>query len=278
MACLFAACLLGACATGPAGNGSEPNEVPVYQKFVSEPSRLQPVASAPGALSWQAAETNAGNYRSVALEHVRVRIAAGSEAESVDPADLKRLADQFHHAIAKALGNEYPLVDKVGPDVLQIRIVIYDLEPTSAATSAVVMFTPDPPLPEGSAGTRVMGGKGASPYLGHSGIAVQFLDGHSGHLIGEYVNPRFGREYAVDSTRASFTAMAEGVSNYGKTFTTWDAAGQAFDAWAKQLRKRLDRDRTRSSDWGHPRPTRTMQDSRPPDFFPATMAPPHPRS
>jgi len=209
---------------------------------------LQPATSAPGALSWQAAETNAGNYRAVALEHVRVRIAATSEAESADPADLKMLADKFHHAIAKALGKEYPLVDKVGPDVLQIRIVIYDLEPTSAATSAVVLFTPEPQLPEGPAGARTAGGKGAAPYLGHSGIAVQFLDGHSGHLIGEYVNPRFGREYAVDSTRASFSAMVEGVSNHGQTFTTWDAAGQAFDAWAGQLRKRLDRDRTRSSD------------------------------
>lgn len=241
---LFSTCLLGGCASTPSGEGSAQGAVPVYQKFVSEPSRLQPATATPGALSWQATDANPGNYRAVALEHIRVRIAAGSESESADPADLKMLADQFHHSIARALGKEYPLVDKVGPDVLQIRIVIYDLEPTSAATSAVVLFTPETRSP----GPLATGSTNVSPYLGHSGIAVQFLDGYSGHLIGEYVNPRFGRDYAVDSAQGSFSLATEGVSNYGKAFTTWDVSGRAFDAWAGQLRKRLDRDRTRSGD------------------------------
>ena len=69
---------------------------------------------------------------------------------------------------------------------------------------------------------------------------VQFFDGASGHLVGEYVETRFGKKYVVDTSGGATGAVTAGISNYTKAFSAWDYARQAFDTWAAQFRHWLD--------------------------------------
>jgi hypothetical protein len=108
-----------------------------------------------------------------------------------------------------------------------------------------VFFTPYAMIPDMASGTATKGGAGASPYLGRTGIAVQFIDGAGGKVVGEYVETKFGKKYVVDTSQGAVSAVSTGVSNYTKAFSAWDYAKQAFDGWAQQLRGRLDRDRAR---------------------------------
>lgn len=219
---------------------------PAYEAFVTQPQRLKPAVSAPDALAWEDAGVDVGRYDAVALEHIRVAIAGDATNTSIDPADLSMLTQYFQESIAKALGKDYPLVDKTGPGVLQLRVVIFDLVPTSVETSVVVFFTPYAMLPDLAAGAAGKGGAGASPYLGRTGIAVQFLDSPSGKIVAEYVETKFGKKYVVDTSQGLTGAVSTGIANYTKAFSAWDYARQAFDAWAQQLRARFDQSHGRA--------------------------------
>jgi hypothetical protein len=240
-----AALLAAGCATTTDSGGEAAPVRPSFDSFVTQPGRLQPMAGRDDALHWEEAGVNLGSFKAIAMERIRVSLAGDAKQEAVDPADLNLLTDYFHAAIAKALGADYPLVDEAGPGVLQMRVVIFDLYPTSVTTSVAVFFTPYAMVPDIAAGSTTKGGAGASPYLGRTGIAVQFMDGASGKVIGEYVETKFGKKYVVDTSQGAVAAVSTGVSSYAKAFSAWDYAKQAFDTWAQQLRGRLDADRAR---------------------------------
>ncbi|HUK64435.1 MAG TPA: hypothetical protein VLV15_13910, partial [Dongiaceae bacterium] len=81
---------------------------------------------------------------------------------------------------------------------------------------------------------------GAAPYLGRTGIAVQFVDSETGEVVGEFTDDRFGKKYVIDTTQGTVSAVSTGVSDYVRAYSTWAYAQGAFDAWAAQFRKRLD--------------------------------------
>ena len=218
-AVLIAVALAGCASTTP--NVFSP---PPYADLLSQPQRLQPVLGASGAAEWEAPLFDLRKYDKVLLERIQVRVAGDANHQAIDPADLKSLVDYFHQAIVKALGPAYPVVTKPGPGVLRARIMIYNLVPTEAL-----------------AGSADEGKRGAAPYLGRTGLAVQFIDSQTGEVVAEYADERFGRKYVTDTSQGAVAAATTGVTDYVKAFSTWAYAQQAFDAWAAQFRQRLDK-------------------------------------
>jgi len=243
LAGLCAALLVGGCATTDSGGGAPPP----YADLLSQPQRLEPVPGESGALKWQVPDAELRKYNRILLERIQVRIADDANHKTIDPADLKSLVDYFHRSIVKALGSAYPVVTKPGPGVLRVRIVLYDLVPTQPLVSVGIFFTPYATIPDMLSGPATGEAAGAAPYLGRTGIAVQFMDGQTGQVVAEFTDDRFGKKYVIDTSQGTVSAVTTGIQDYVRAYSTWAYAQQAFDAWAAQFRKGLDRIHGRAS-------------------------------
>jgi hypothetical protein len=232
------ALLLTACATNP--DMSEQATPAAYAGFLSDPGRLQPVPGDSGAYQWADSATTLARYNKILLERIQVQLADNADYKAVDPAQLKALTDYFHQAIVTALGSAYPVVNQPGRGVLRVRITIVNLVPTKPEMSVVTAVVPFAAIPDLASGAASGGPMGSAPYLGRTGIAVQFIDSETSRVVAEYADTRVGRKYVVDTSQGVGNAVTTGVSDYAKSFSTWAYAQQAFDGWAQKFRARLD--------------------------------------
>ena len=90
------------------------------------------------------------------------------------------------------------IVDKAGAGVLVVRIALTDLVPTNVADSLVGTAVPYGFAAEVASGAATGLPAGATPYLGETGIEVQFRDGASASVIAECADTEVGRKYAAD--------------------------------------------------------------------------------
>ena len=233
------ALLVSACATGPT---SEQAPTPAsYAAFLTHADQLQPVPGIDGAYRWIDPKFSMAQYHKILLERIQVQPASDAEYKAVDPAQLKALVDYFQQAIVKALGDAYPVVTQPGPGVLRVKITLVDLVPTKPEMSVVALVVPFATIPDLASGAAAGGPAGSAPYLGRTGIAVQFIDSQTNRVIAEYADTQVGRKYVVDTSQGVGGAVSTGLSEYTKSFSTWAYAQQAFDGWAQQFRAYLDK-------------------------------------
>jgi len=230
---------LAACSTSPDLSEQAPPPA-AYAGFLAHPDRLQPVPSESGAYRWIDSDAKLAQYNQILLERIQVQLASDAEYKAIDPTELKMLTDYFHQAIVKALGDTYSVVNRVGPGVLRVKITIVDLVPTKPEMSVVALVVPYATVADVTSGAAAGGPAGSAPYLGRTGIAVQFIDSQTSQVIAEYADTQVGRKYVVDTAKGVGSAITIGFSDYAKAYSTWAYAQQAFDGWAQQFRARLD--------------------------------------
>lgn len=230
---------LAACSTSPDLSEQAPPPA-AYAGFLAHPDRLQPVPSESGAYRWIDSDAKLAQYNQILLERIQVQLASDAEYKAIDPTELKMLTDYFHQAIVKALGDTYSVVNRVGPGVLRVKITIVDLVPTKPEMSVVALVVPYATVADVTSGAAAGGPAGSAPYLGRTGIAVQFIDSQTSRVIAEYADTQVGRKYVVDTAKGVGSAITIGFSDYAKAYSTWAYAQQAFDGWAQQFRARLD--------------------------------------
>lgn len=230
---------LAACSTSPDLSEQAPPPA-AYAGFLAHPDRLQPVPSESGAYRWIDSDAKLAQYNQILLERIQVQLASDAEYKAIDPTELKMLTDYFHQAIVKALGDTYSVVSRVGPGVLRVKITIVDLVPTKPEMSVVALVVPYATVADVTSGAAAGGPAGSAPYLGRTGIAVQFIDSQTSQVIAEYADTQVGRKYVVDTAKGVGSAITIGFSDYAKAYSTWAYAQQAFDGWAQQFRARLD--------------------------------------
>lgn len=230
---------LAACSTSPDLSEQAPPPA-AYAGFLAHPDRLQPVPSESGAYRWIDSDAKLAQYNQILLERIQVQLASDAEYKAIDPTELKMLTDYFHQAIVKALGDTYSVVSRVGPGVLRVKITIVDLVPTKPEMSVVALVVPYATVADVTSGAAAGGPAGSAPYLGRTGIAVQFIDSQTSRVIAEYADTQVGRKYVVDTAKGVGSAITIGFSDYAKAYSTWAYAQQAFDGWAQQFQARLD--------------------------------------
>lgn len=230
---------LAACSTSPDLSEQAPPPA-AYAGFLTHPDRLQPVPGESGAYRWIDSDAKLAQYNQILLERIQVQLASDAEYKAIDPTELKMLTDYFHQAIVKALGDTYSAVNRVGPGVLRVKITIVDLVPTKPEMSVVALVVPYATVADVTSGAAAGGPAGSAPYLGRTGIAVQFIDSQTSQVIAEYADTQVGRKYVVDTAKGVGSAITIGFSDYAKAYSTWAYAQQAFDGWAQQFRARLD--------------------------------------
>ena len=80
---------------------------------------------------------------------------------------------------------------------------------------------------------------GSTPYLGETGMEMQFRDGASGTILGECRDTEIGRKYAADLNSSATGAAQTWASGYLNSFQSWSYAKDAFDKWAAMTAKRF---------------------------------------
>jgi hypothetical protein len=172
------------------------------------------------------------------FERVQVFLKPGS-TQSVDPTDLKMLIDYFHSDLVKAIQPEAQVVNAPGPGVLRVRIALTDLVPTNTVASLAGTAAPYGFVAEIGAGAATGKPVGSTPYLGQTGIEVQFRDGATGQLVGECADREIGLKYAADLNAGAAGAAENWVNGYLDSFTQWTYAKTAFDKWAAEFARRF---------------------------------------
>ena len=80
---------------------------------------------------------------------------------------------------------------------------------------------------------------GSTPYLGETGMEMQFLDGASKAILAECRDTEIGRKYAADLDAGAAGAAQTWASGYVNSFQSWSYAKNAFDKWSTLTAQRL---------------------------------------
>jgi hypothetical protein len=223
--------------SGTGVTASDPTRV-TKSGFLSDYARLKPVAWAEGIQCWRDPNLDAQKYDKVLISRITVKLKPGQE-EGIDPTDLKALTDYFYQSLVKALKPQMQVVDKPGPGVLVMRIALTNLVPTEVARSVAGTVVPYGFVAEAGSGVATGRPAGSTPYLGETGMEMQFRDGASNKVLAECRDTEIGRKYAADLDAGAAGAAQTWASGYLNSFQSWSYARNAFDKWSALTAQRL---------------------------------------
>ena len=206
--------------------------------FLTDYDRLAAAPGGGGALCWRSPDARWSQYDKVMFERIKVYLNAGATAP-VDPTDLKMLIDYFHKSLVTATAPVAQVVTAPGPGVLQVRIALTDLVPTNTAASLAGTAVPYGFVAEMGSGAADGKPAGSTPYLGQTGMEVQFRDGASGKIVAECADREIGLKYAANMNAGATGAAATWVRGYMDSFAQWTYAKTAFDKWSAEFAQRF---------------------------------------
>lgn len=250
VAALSGSLLIGGCAApgggsgaiGSGNTGTVASEVKASNVsrvgFLGDYDRLRASPAAGGMLCWRSPDINWKQYDKVMFERIKVYLNTDSK-KAVDPTDLKTLIDYFHNGLVKAITPEAQVVTKAGPGVLRVRIALTDLVPTNTTESLMGTAVPYGFVAEAGSGAAEGKPAGSTPYMGQTGMEVQFRDGASGAVVAECADREIGLKYAADMNAGAAGAATTWVSGYMDSFQQWTYAKTAFDKWSAEFAKRF---------------------------------------
>ena len=240
--------LLTGCAADPSALGnsttitaSDPARM-TRSGFLSDYARLKPTKWGDGIQCWSEPNLKASNYSKVLISRIVVSIAPSKDKDkdlTVDPSDLKALTDYFHDALVKSLKPQMEIVDKPGPGVVVMRIALTDLVPTAVKDSIAGTLIPYAFVVEASSGSATGRPAGSTPYMGETGMEMQFRDGVTGAVLAECRDTEIGRKYAADMNQGVVGAAQTWAGGYLNSFQQWSYAKNAFDKWAMLVAQRM---------------------------------------
>ena len=210
--------------------------------FLSDYARLKPNPQAGGIECWRDARLDAARFDKVLVSRIAVTLVPAKgegEQKTVDPSDLKTLTDYFHASLVKALKPQMQVVDKAGPGVVVIRIALTNLVPTTVSDSVAGTLIPYAFVAEAGSGVATGRPAGSTPYMGETGMEMQFRDGGNGQIIAECRDTQIGRKYAADVDAGAVGAAQTWASGYLNSFQAWSYAKNAFDKWSLLAARRF---------------------------------------
>jgi hypothetical protein len=207
--------------------------------FLSDYERLKPMPGLDGMLCWRNDKIDPKQYGKVQVAPIQVSIQPGKDQSTIDPGDIKALTDYFHKSLVTAIQPTAQVVDKPGQGVLQLRFALTNLIPTDKARSATGTLIPYGFVAEAASGPASGRPAGSTPYLGETGMQVQFRDGATGVVVAECADIEVGRKYAANVDKGAAGATTAWVGGYMDSFTSWNYAKDAFDKWSTQFAQRF---------------------------------------
>ena len=203
------------------------------QGFLTDYSKISKIKGDSGSYRYVDSTVDFNKYNKLLVDRIKLFFKDDSEYKGIDPDELKTLTDYFYEAINKAMGDTYPMVTEVGPDVLRLRIAVTDLVPNNVAASVTTLLVPF--LWVADAGTGVAtGDAGGTVFTGQATLELEVLDSVSSKQLGARIETETGQKYNYAH------GIATGVKGYIHSYSKWAYTKKAMDDWAQLLRKRLD--------------------------------------
>lgn len=208
--------------------------------FLTDYARLKTAPWGDGIECWRDSNLNAKQYDKIMISRILVSIKPAEDKEqTIDPSDLKTLTDYFYTSLEKALKPKMKVVDAAGPGVLVLRIALTELVPTGVGESVAGTLIPYAFVAEAGAGAATGRPAGSTPYMGQTGMEMQFRDGVKGTVLGECRDTEIGRKYAADTDSGAAGAAKTWAGGYLNSFQSWSYAKNAFDKWSLQVAQRV---------------------------------------
>ena len=158
-------------------------------------------------------------YDKIMMDQVVFYFSKDSQYKGMNSDELNQLSEAFHKAMVKELQDAYPFVQEPGPGVVRMRPAI-----TEVKASKPVLNTITTVIPVGLALSIVKKGvTGTHTFVGEASMEAEFLDAETNDRIAVAIDKRSGPKYKV----------VKGMSK-------WGHAEDAFNYWAKRLRKFMD--------------------------------------
>ena len=212
--------------------------------FLSNYSKLKPVSAMQGIECWRDTRFDPKKYKKIQITPIVVSLVAPKDSKdgkvpAVDPGDLKQLTDYFYETLQGALKPQTQLVTQPGAGVAVLRIALTDLVPTSVPGSVAGTLIPYAFIAEASSGKATGRPAGSTPYLGETGMEMQFRDGANGAVLAECRDTEIGRKYAAELNAGAAQAAQTWANGYMSSFQSWGYAKAAFNKWSMLVAKRV---------------------------------------
>jgi hypothetical protein len=248
--CAIVAGGLSGCKTYEAALGTGENVTAIdparltQSGFLTNYTMLKPVAAMQGIECWRDTRFDPKQYKKIQITPIVVSLVAPKDSKDgkvpvVDPADLKQLTDYFYQTLRNAFKPQMPIVAQAGAGVLVLRIALTDLVPTSVSGSVAGTLIPYAFIAEASSGKVTGRPAGSTPYLGETGMEMQFRDGASGAVLAECRDTEIGRKYAAELNAGAAQAAQTWANGYMSSFQSWGYAKAAFNKWSMLVAKRV---------------------------------------
>jgi hypothetical protein len=215
--------------------------------FLTNYTKLKPIAAMQGIECWRDTRFDPKSFKKIYLAPIVVSLVPPKKSKeggqatttTVDPADLKQLTDYFHQTLQETIKPQLPIAAQAGAGVVVLRMALTDLVPTSVPGSIAGTLIPYAFIAEASSGKVTGRPAGSTPYLGETGIEMQFRDGASGAILAECRDTQIGRKYAAELDSGAAQAAQTWANGYMSSFQSWGYAKAAFNKWSVLVAKRL---------------------------------------
>lgn len=168
-------------------------------------------------------QTDFSKYDKIMIDPVTIWVKAEYQVMDlpgwgpVPQEDKQRLADCFYAAIKKQLAQDYTLATVPGPDTMRLRVAITETQGSKVVLAVISVVTP---IGYASTAKRLV--EGTNMFVGKASFEGELVDSVTGERLAAGVD-----------RRAGIRSIPIGIAS------TWDDVNNAYDIWAKKLRKRL---------------------------------------
>ncbi len=201
--------------------------------FLTDYTKISKKEDGNGSYKYVDPAIDFNKYNKLLVDRIKIFFKDDSDYKGIDPDELKELTDYFYEAIHKAMGDTYPMVKEVGPDVLRLRIAITDLVPNNTTASVTTLLVPFLWIGDASSGVAT-GDAGGTVFTGQATVELEVLDSATSTQLGAHIETQTGQKYNYAH------GIAEGVTGYIHAYSKWAYTKKAMDDWAQMLRVRLD--------------------------------------
>lgn len=204
---------------------TENSEKHVYSGFLSDYKNFKVINPKTNAEVWIKPPhqdfTFLKKYNSVVLSPIEIWMDPSSY-RGIDPNELKLITDYFFKSLRMALDPDYSIVEKSGPNVMNIRIAITGVQKKKPNNLKVINLLPVKLAWEaGNAAYRGVAGKQLDIYS--ASLELEILDSESGERLAA----------VVDTHESSKTTTEKGED-------TWAPLQEVLDYWVQIIHARLD--------------------------------------
>lgn len=176
-----------------------------------------------------ASSASFAHYKNVVIDPVKLYAGPKSKLHDAPVTDTAAIAQGFQRQLSEQLGKDYQIVDKAGPDTLQVSVAVVDAEAAATSMEAASYI----PIPLGLPGAKAAAVQtithttGKPPFTGQVTIEGKIADAQTGEVIGAEIDRRVGARRPVIGLFES------------NTYDSWSDVNEAGRYWAERVRFRL---------------------------------------